>query len=186
MDKNRTHKLENGQIIGVEGKMIKEENGYPLVEASHVRTVVDVGGEFSQDSRIDQHRNIGGIKLFARLCWARLWSTMTFFFGLWHIKSKTKLITTRQIYFDYGKDIIKECLNCDDMKKVDWILDFIYGSRENPVRDNDDPNIDRAFYQVMVYYSRQLEEIMKNAEREYENEEIKLILEKFQHMYNAT
>ena len=65
MDKNRTHKLENGQIIGVEGKMIKGENGYPLVEASHIRTVVDVGGEFSQDSRIDHHRNIGGITLSA-------------------------------------------------------------------------------------------------------------------------
>ena len=49
MDTNRTDKLENGQIIGVEGKMIKGKKGYPLVADSYIRILVDVRGNFSHD-----------------------------------------------------------------------------------------------------------------------------------------
>ena len=41
IDKIRTQSLEKGQTVGVEGRIIKGKNGYPLLEDSQIRILAD-------------------------------------------------------------------------------------------------------------------------------------------------
>ena len=42
IDKIRTHRLEKGQTVGVAGRIIKGNQGYPLVEESDIRILARV------------------------------------------------------------------------------------------------------------------------------------------------
>ena len=75
--------------------------------------VVDVGEKFSQeDRRYDHHQ--------------RDFSLTMEELSKGEVESKTKLSSVGLIYFFYGKDVLRECLKCDDKVKIDWIWKKLY------------------------------------------------------------